>query len=233
MFKHSLFILSATMLMISTAWAQGGFLSSLRERALPGPNQGEQASPPAGAQVAQKAGQQPTPTPEEQAAMKKRAEASARRIARQMSWDAVPRDLFRRYAGRWEGNFWVYSPVGRKKQSQKVVVEYTPQSNGTLLMETRSLDLVSKQWIVQESAVYSVDGDTVTITVTRPNGSKQTQTGHYSDDQLFVRSNIKDGVEHYRERIRGNELLVDGYGVYGKISGDDHNVFIGRLRRVQ
>jgi hypothetical protein len=192
MFKASLFILAVTLLVPPCASAQGGFLSTLRERALPGPNQ---ARPNESAGTEGGAASRPAADAHTRGAGCDEKESRDRGTQDRSSDElGMPSPGISSAATRGAGKaiFGFTRRVGRKKQSQKVVVEYTPQSNGTLLMETRSFDLVSKQWVVQESAVYSVNGDTVTITVTRPDGSKQTQTGHYSDDQLFVR------VEHQR-----------------------------------
>lgn len=192
------------------------------------PKQQQQAQPQQQPQQAQPKQQQAQPQDDSA----KAPSAGARKLARQLNWDGVPRDLFKRYAGRWEGNFWVYSPLGKKEQVNKVQVEYTPQSNGSMKMLTNSYDMISKTWVVQESATYTIEGDTVYVEIRRPNGDVSRQVGHWSDDQLFLQGQINDGVEHFRERIDSNgRLLVDGFGVYGSTKGKDHHIFIGRMTR--
>lgn len=225
MFKHIPFILTAVLIAAAAPiGAQGGLFTSLRDKVTGRDEQptAQQGPPPQA---------QPELSPQEQDKARQQAESQARRVASKMTWDKVPGNLFRQYAGKWEGNFWVYGNDGRKRQVQKVTVQYAPQRDGTMHMESFNFDLVSKQWVTSEKAIYTVSGDTVTVTVSTMTGKSHTQMGHYSDGQLFLKSNIKDGIEHFRERVRGNELLIDGYGVYGSVKGDDHNVFIGRLKR--
>ena len=196
------------------------------------PRAKKQQAKPQQAQAQQAAQPQATPTSAMQQAIASEANKYARHMKDKLGWDGVPSNLFQQYAGRWEGNFWVYSPMGRKKQAQKIVVEYAPQPNGTMIMKSMYLDLVSKQWAVAENATYMINGDQVIVDIKRPKGRVDRQTGHYSDGQLFLLSKISDGVEHYRERFKNNdELLIDGFGVYTSSKGEDQNVFIGRLRR--
>ncbi len=171
-----------------------------------------QGTPPAQAQK--------TPTKEE---IRKGAE----RLKGQMAPERIPGNLFDRYEGIWNGDFWVYSPQGQLEESKSVKIEY--KKNGkNLVMETFYADRISKQWVVAETATYTNEGDKVSVSIRRPSNDVATQTGHFNDGQLFLVANIKDGVEHYRERIDGQRLLVDGFGVYG---GSDSHVFIGRFVR--
>ena len=219
-----------SLLAVSSAPAQS-IIGGLMDRF--GGGQSQQVQQPQ--QVQQQ--QQQVPPPAEQGARKQSAgdkksgpSSGARKLARELNWDKVPRDLFNRYAGNWEGHFWTYSPLGKKEQVNRVQVSFTPNGN-TMKMVTNSMDLISKTWVVQESAVYTIEGDTVYVEITRPSGDTSRQVGHWSDDQLFLQGQINDGVEHFRERVDGGRLLVDGFGVYGSVKGKDHHIFIGRLTR--
>lgn len=172
-----------------------------------------QGTPPAQAQE--------TPTKEE-------IRKGAARLKKQLEPERIPSNLFDRYVGTWNGDFWVYSPSGQLEEIKSVRIEYKKADKNTLTMETFYADRLSKQWIVAETATYANHGDSVKVSIQRPSGDIATQTGHYNDGQLFLVADIKDGIEHYRERIDGQRLLVDGFGVYG---GKDSHVFIGRFLR--
>lgn len=167
---------------------------------------------------------QPTPTREQ-------IKAGAQKLKKAIDVEQVPGNLFQRYAGKWKGDFWVYSPSGKLEESKAASIQYTPQSDGTMKMETFYLDRISKTWVTAETATYVNEGRSVRVTIRRPNNSVSKQTGHFNDGQLFLMADINDGVEHYRERIDGKRLLVDGFGVY-KGAGD-HHVFIGRFLKEQ
>jgi hypothetical protein len=211
----------------ASAFSQG-LLSGIRDRFSSG--QPEQYTAPAQQQ-------QQVPPPAEQStqiaqSQQKRPSSGARKLAQELNWDKVPRDLFRRYQGNWSGNFWVYSPLGKKEQVNKIQAEYSVQNDGSMRMITNSYDMISKTWVVQETATYTIQGDTVYVEIRRPNGEVSRQVGHWSDDQLFLQGQINDGVEHFRERVDSNgRLLVDGFGVYGPVKGNDHHIFIGRMTR--
>lgn len=167
----------------------------------------------------------PTPTPDPK---------RVQQLARELNWEAVPKNLFQRYAGKWTGHFFVYTTLGKKQQVQRMTIEFTPQSDGTMKMQVFYFDLVSKTWVTQESAVYSVKGDTINVEITRQDGSKGKQVGHYSDEQVFFEGQISDGVEHFRERItKDNRFLIDGFAIYGSLKSKDRHVFIGRLERAR
>ncbi|MGI8906757.1 MAG: lipocalin family protein [Candidatus Sumerlaeaceae bacterium] len=153
----------------------------------------------------------------------------AQKLSQEINAERIPGDLFQRYAGKWKGDFWVYSPAGKKEQSQAASVEYTLNGDGTMKMESFYFDRISKTWVTAETATYVNEGNSIRVTIKRPNGDVAKQTGHFNDGQLFLTADINDGVEHYRERIDGKRLLVDGFGVY-KGQADSH-VFIGRFLR--
>lgn len=142
---------------------------------------------------------------------------------------SVPSNLFSRYAGKWTGDFWVYSPDGVLQESKSVMIEYKP-SGKNMTMETFYLDRISKQWVVAETATYTNNGGSVKVSIRRPNSEMASQTGYYTNGSLFLTSdNIKSGVEQYRETLDGQRLLVDGFGIYGDVK--DSHVFIGRFVR--
>jgi hypothetical protein len=224
--KSTFIALAAALAIFATAQAQAGFISSIRDKITGNDSQ----------QVPQQQMQQnqATPPPAEQAGRsqpvdKQKIREGAAKLAKELNWDRPPADLFQRYAGAWVGHFWVYSPLGKKEEVHKVRIEYTPQSDGTLKMLTNSFDLLSKTWVVQESAVYSISGDTINVTITRPSGKASRQVGHYSDGEVFLQAQISDGVEHFRERIDGKRLLVDGFGVYDSLKSKNEHIFIGRF----
>ena len=243
--KKSLLVLAIAIGVTYTAQGQG-FLSSVRDK-LKGndsaPQQAQQAAPQAAATPAPAEGRsvkgeggknvrivQGTPaanaTPEKTPS-REEIRKGAEKIRGQMAPERVPSNLFDRYEGVWNGDFWVYSPQGALQESKAVKIEY--KKNGKqLTMETFYADRISKQWVVAETATYTNEGDKVSVSIRRPSNDVATQTGHFNDGQLFLVANIKDGVEHYRERIDGKRLLVDGFGVYG---GADNHVFIGRFVR--
>lgn len=233
---HRRMVLVAVVVILSFGGiAQAGLISSIRDKITGGEEQPQpaqqqyQQQPQAQGQVQQAQG---TPPPAEKPVDKRsKAEikASAAKLKQELNWERPPADLFQRYAGKWKGQFWVYSPLGRKEEFHKVEITYVPRSDGSMTMETHSLDAISNQWIVEESAVYTISGDTINVTITRPNGSISKQIGHYSDNQLFLQAQINDGVEHFRERIDGKRLLVDGFGVYGGTKSKNQHIFIGRF----
>lgn len=166
----------------------------------------------------------PTKTP-----TREQIKAGANKIKSQLVPERVPANLFDRYQGTWTGDFWVYSPQGTLQETKAVKIEYA--KNGKQLeMKTFYADRLGQQWVVAETAVYENEGDKVNVTIRRPSNDTATQTGRYNDGSLFLVANIQDGVEHYRERIDGKRLLVDGFGVYGGAGADAH-VFIGRFVR--
>ncbi len=168
------------------------------------------------------------PTQAQKTPTKKEIQEGAARLKTQMAPERIPGNLFDRYEGVWNGDFWVYSPTGQLEESKSVKIEYKKTGKNTLSMETFYADRLGKQWIVAETATYTNNGDSVDVSILRPSNDTATQTGRYNDGQLFLVANIKDGVEHYRERIDGQRLLVDGFAVYG---GSDSHVFIGRFVR--
>lgn len=161
---------------------------------------------------------------------KEEIQKGAQKLAVELNAENIPSDLFQKYAGKWKGDFWVYTPSGKKEQSQATSIDYTLNPDGTMKMESFSFDRISKTWVVAETATYVNEGNTVRVTIRRPNNTVTKQTGHYKDGQLFLTADISDGVEHYRERIDGKRLLVDGFGVYKSANADAH-VFIGRFLR--
>jgi hypothetical protein len=173
------------------------------------------------------AGATPQATPDKETIRK-----GAQKLAAEMNVEKIPSDLFRRYAGKWKGDFWVYSPNGQKEQSQAASIEYTVNGDGTMKMESFYYDRISKNWVTAETATYVNEGDKLRVTIKRPNGQIAKQTGHFNDGQLFLLADISDGVEHYRERVDGKRLLIDGFGVYASKQSDSH-VFIGRFLKEQ
>lgn len=187
--------------------------------------QEQQAAPQKGAKAAETRGDKetsatPTPDPEQ-----------VKKLKAALDWEKPPKDILQRYAGTWQGDFWVYSIEGRLKQHNKMRITYTPQPDGTLKMEMWSGDLISKLWVTKVTATYAVDGDKIVCTVQQPDGSQFKQIGHYNDGSVFFVSQITDGVEHSRERIDGKRLLTDGFGVYGSLKKANSHVFIGRFLR--
>lgn len=160
----------------------------------------------------------PTPDPEK-----------VKKLKAALDWEKPPADLFQRYAGTWQGDFWVYSVEGRLEQHNKMRITYTPQSDGTMKMEMWSGDLISKMWVTKVTATYSIEGDKIVCTVQQPDGTSFKQIGHYNDGSVFFVSQINDGVEHSRERIDGKRLLSDGFGVYESLKKKNAHVFIGRF----
>jgi hypothetical protein len=219
--KLSTAFLCACLALSGASYAQGGWLSGLTG----GKKDAQQAEATQAGAVADKAGQaaaQPTPTPDP---------ARVKKLKAALNWEKPPKDLFQQYAGKWQGDFWVYSTDGKLEQHNKVRIEYTAQADGTLKMEMWSGDLISKTWVTEVQSTYSIDGDSIVSTVRQPSGKSFKQVGHFNDGSVFFVSQISDGVEHYRERIDGKRLLVDGFGVYGEPKKKDHHVFIGRFLR--
>ncbi|MGB9692093.1 MAG: hypothetical protein ACPL7D_07990 [Candidatus Sumerlaeaceae bacterium] len=161
-----------------------------------------------------------TPTPDP---------AQVKKLKAALDWEKPPKDLFQRYAGTWQGDFWVYSVEGRLEQHNKMRITYTPQADGSMKMEMWSGDLISKLWVTKVTAIYTVEGEKIFCTVQQPDGSTFKQIGHYNDGSVFFLSQINDGIEHSRERIDGKRLLTDGFGVYGSLKKKDAHVFIGRF----
>lgn len=168
------------------------------------------------------------PTQAQKTPTKEEIKKGAARLKTQMAPERIPGNLFDNYEGIWNGDFWVYSPQGQLEESKSVKIEYKKTGKNTLSMETFYADRLGKQWIVAETATYTNTGDAVEVSILRPSNETAMQTGRFNDGQLFLVANIKDGVEHYRERIDGQRLLVDGFAVYG---GSDSHVFIGRFVR--
>lgn len=244
--KKLLLVLTAAFTLTCSTTVMGqGFLSSIR-----GKLTGNEAAQQQQQQPQQAAPQQATPAPAERTARgeggsnvrivqgtppaqaqktptKEEIRKGANRLRNQLEQERIPGDLFDRYVGTWNGDFWVYSPTGKLEESKSVKIEFK-KSGKSLVMETFYADRISKQWVVAETATYSSDGSKVTVNIQRPSGDNASQTGYYNDGQLFLVANISEGVEHYRERIDGQRLLVDGFGVYG---GKDSHVFIGRFVR--
>lgn len=247
--KKSLLVLAASAALTCSSVQAQGFLSSIKDRltgneqpqqqAYPQQQHPQQQATPAPAEAAGRTVKtedgknvrivQGTPPVEAQATpTKEEIRKGAQRIKTQMAPERIPGNLFDRYEGTWNGDFWVYSPHGHLEESKSVRIEYKKTDKNTMTMETFYADRISKQWVVAETATYTKDGSTVNVSIRRPSNDLASQTGHYNDGQLFLVANISDGIEHYRERIDGQRLLVDGFGVYG---GNDSHVFIGRFVR--
>lgn len=249
--KKSIVAIAVFATVLCSAVQGQGFLSSIKGK-LTGSEAQEQQAAQAQAQQQQQQQAQATPAPAEGRNVKGKGGANvkivqgtppaqatktpskdeirkgAARLKTQLAPERVPGNLFDRYEGTWTGDFWVYSPQGSLEESKSVRIEYKKSGKNTLAMETFYADRISKQWVVAESATYTNEGDSVKVSIRRPSSDVATQTGHFNDGQLFLVANIQDGVEHYRERIDGQRLLVDGFGVYG---GKDSHVFIGRFVR--
>lgn len=166
----------------------------------------------------------PQPTPD-----KETIRRGAQKLRAQLETEKIPGDLFRRYAGKWKGDFWVYSPEGKLEESKSVSLEFTPGSGGTMKMESFSFDRISRTWVIAETATYENQGDSVQVTIQRPNTSVSHQTGRYNDGQLFLTNQGREGMEHFRERVDGKRLLIDGFGAYPAKQGGEYHVFIGRF----
>jgi len=223
---RKLFAVSATFLLLfafEPRLARAGWVSHFL-----GKDQGQEApAQPVAAKDAKAAGPAkrdasttPTPDPER-----------VRKLKEAIDWEKPPKDLFARYAGTWQGDFWVYSVEGRPEQHNKVRITYTPQSDGTMKMEMWSGDLISKLWVTEVTCTYRLEGDRILCTVKQPDGSTFKQIGHFNDGSVFFVSDISDGVEHTRERIDGKRLLSDGFGVYQTLKKKNAHVFIGRFIR--
>lgn len=169
--------------------------------------------------------QQPEKTP-----TKAEIKAGAARLTRAMVPENVPGNLFGRYQGVWSGDFVVYTPDGRMEEFKKVRMEFKSTGRKQMTMETFYFDKISETYVVAETAVYENNTKDVKVTIRRPNGEQATQTGRWNDGQLFLKADIRDGVEHFRERIQDNRMLVDGFAVYNDKPNDVH-VFIGRFTR--
>lgn len=178
----------------------------------------KQAAPSTAAGSAKDAATTPPPDPEK-----------VKKLKAALDWEKPPKDLFQRYAGTWQGDFWVYTVEGRLEQHNKMRITYTPQADGTMKMEMWSGDLLSKMWVTKVTATYTIDGDKIICTVQQPDGSTFKQIGHYNDGSVFFVSQIPDGVEHSRERVDGKRLLTDGFGVYESLKKGKSHVFIGRF----
>lgn len=253
--KKSLLVLAAVVGLTCGNLQGQGFLSSIKDK-LTGAEQQEQQQAPqqqAPPQQQQQPGPQGTPAPAERGRTvqgeagnnvkiiqgtppaqvqktptKDEIKKGAARLKTQMAAERIPGNLFDNYVGTWSGDFWVYSPSGQLEETKSAKIEYKKTGKNTLSMETFYADRLGKQWIVAETATYTNTGDAVQVSILRPSNDTATQTGHFNDGQLFLMANITDGVEHFRERIDGQRLLVDGFAVYG--DGGSH-VFIGRFVR--
>lgn len=215
---------SATLIALSLSGVAGA-----QEQAAPSATAGREVAQarrqqPAPQQQQAQQQAQPTPSPEQ-------IKEGARKLAKEIGWEKIPGDLFRRYQGTWVGNYWAYSLDGKLQQTSKTKVEFKIQKDGSMKMESYYFDLLSKSYFTAEVATYRINGDEVVVTIERGQGKTDRQVGHWNDGQLFLVSNIKDGVEHFRERIDGKRLLIDGFGVYGSLKGKDQHVFIGRYLR--
>lgn len=208
----------ACSIFIAAAVAQGGWLGNLLGKDSGASQQARPQEPALAKSTGKDAQTSPTPNPEH-----------VKKLKAALDWEKPPKDLFQRYAGTWQGDFWVYSVEGRLEQHNKMRLTYTPQPDGSLKMEMWSGDLLSKMWVTKVTATYTVEGDKILCTVTQPDGSTFKQVGHYNDGSVFFVSQIPDGVEHSRERIDGKRLLSDGFGVYGALKKKDAHVFIGRF----
>lgn len=144
----------------------------------------------------------------------KQVKAGARKLELQLNAEKVPRDLFARYVGTWKGNSYVYTPGGRNVGRQAVEVIFAMKGDGTLEGKAKSFDRLAQQFVVAESYSYRMlDASSVRISITRPTGQTDTQTGRFNDGALILAADIKDGVETYRERVDGDRLLIDGVTV--------------------
>lgn len=227
---RSVSILAAALVMWGATSAYAGLFSSVRDHLSSGVPSHE-----AGEQVG--ASPQATPPPAEQAnttksntqPTKEDVQADEKKLKRELNWEKPPADLFQRYAGVWDGNYWVYSTQGRKEQISKVRIKFEPVSSNTMKATTVSYDQVSRQFLPAESSIYRIQGDTITVETTEQGGKVSRQAGHFQDGYIFSESKIKDGVEHFREKVDGKRLLIDGFGVYDSKTGKDQHVFIGRL----
>jgi len=169
----------------------------------------------------------PAPTPDKETIRK-----GAAKLQGQLSNERVPGDLFRKYAGKWKGDFWTYSPTGKLEQSQSVSLEFKVLGN-SMTMESFSFDRISRTWVVAETATYTNNGDSVRVSIQRPDKSTDSQTGYFNDGQLFLVNSSGEGMEHFRERVDGKRLLIDGFGAYRGKQGGDYHVFIGRYLKEQ
>lgn len=241
MMKYRSFsMLAAGLILFSAAASHAGFLSAVRDRIKDGGTQQHQAGEQVGSQQQPQQQPQGTPPPAEQANQPQGKAAKtptaeeikegAKKLQKELNWEQVPGDLFGKYAGTWGGHFWVYTPQGKKEQVQKVRIKYETQGN-TMAMTTLSFDMISKQYVTEETATYTVSGDTINVEIKRPTGKTSKQVGHFSDGQVFFQGKIDDGVEHFRERIDGKRLLIDGFGIYESFKSKDHHIFIGRFLR--
>ncbi len=219
--KATSFVLAAVIAGAATT-GHAGLLSSIRDK-VTGANQpvevevreGKASDAPANAKA------QPTPDPA-------KVKEGARKLSRQLATEKLPRDLFSRYAGKWSGNFWVYTIDGRLEQTSKSTIVFEPQGGGTMKMTTFYYDQISKAFVTGETSTYRIEGDTVVVETDRGKGKFERQVGRFNDGQLFFKSEIKDGVQHTRERVDGKRLLMDGFGVYGSLKGTDQHILIGR-----
>ncbi len=218
---------AALVLASATGWSQGIFKGLFGG----GRNDEAQQAPPAAEAGDPTGGARPQATP-----TREQIKKGAAKLAKQLDVERIPSDLFKRYAGNWEGNFYTYSPDGRHNARQAVRVQAEIQSDGSLLCRAMYFDKLAQQFVLGESYLYQkVDAGTVRVTITRASNQTDTQTGHYNDGYLFLQGDISDGVESFREKIDGNRWLVDGFTMYnmgkGKKGSGDLSHHLARLVR--
>lgn len=230
--KRLVAVLTGVMIWTCVTDAHAGFLSGILggKKDDPAPQQEIPPPPPQSSQptkqMVEKDGKPvPTPVPPDPAVIK----AGAAKLKKELSWEGVPSNLFQMYAGKWNGNFWVYSPQGKLEGKEAVKMECTPQADGTMKMVTFYHDTITKTWVTHETSVYSVKGDTINVTISGTRGEPARQVGHYNDQSVFLVNESKDTFESQRERIDGKRFLSDGFAVYNGKNGKEYHVFIGRL----
>lgn len=156
-----------------------------------------------------------------------------RRVSAALATEKLPKDALTRYVGKWKGSLWVYGPGGDLQERKTVQVECKMVADGKMEMSTFMFDLVGRQLVVVETSTYQIVApDRIRVSIKRPTGKVETQNGRWNDNALFLTSVRSDGVEHFRERISDDRLLMDGYGIYGNHRElKNHTVFVGRLTR--
>jgi hypothetical protein len=183
-----------------------------------------------------------TPQPETTASLSARPTPSQgarvstpanREVQTALSTEKIPRDALTRYVGRWKGSFWVYAPTGKLLERKTVQVDCVMTPDSHMTMTTHMFDLVGRKLVVVETSTYQISSpDTIRVSIQRPTGKVETQTGRWNDDALFLTSVRNDGMEHIRERISDGRLLLDGYGIYGSHKDlSKQTVFVGRLKK--
>jgi hypothetical protein len=225
MTKSSLSATVAALLFAGAVSCQAGPLSWVRDKISGEP--APQAAPAQAGAPAQ-SGQDPAAAPAVKTPTAEEVKKGAAKLNKELSYEKPPRDLFKGYAGKWKGNFWVYTLDGKLRQRANAEVTFTLQDDGSMKMESYLFDKLSQSFVIGEKAVYRIEGDKVLCNVTRGKDQVDKQVARFNDGQLFFETKVKDGVEHYRERIDGNRFLVDGFAVYGSLKGDDMHIFIAR-----